>query len=1348
MKTFNELTGLYSLSKTVQFSAIPESKTAKLFQNYWDNLSESEVDGNTNFFSIDKDIATATETIKIVLNAFHEQFINFALSSNEMANYNFSVYLERYRERDTDAVEATLQEEIGKLIHSKAEAFIKKYTKNLPEKKAKKFEKEQDKLKKENKQCSVFSIMEMRELLQYNPSLCPKIVSKEDYDFALNKIQFFWHALDTYTKNRENYYVYEKEQTTSVITRIVYDILPTFCANIVLYENRTDTYNSMFSVLQESEVEMKIKNPVTNVYEDITGVDLRIFDINSFGGSLTQKFIEIYNIEVAKLNEVVNLYNQQFCGTTDFQKLKPFATLHKQIGCKPSVVPMSISLEAFYENEVENSKEGECKSLESLVQIIKDSVINYTLVQEKYSVLSFIGYLEDKNDYTGMYMIDQAIDSYIRKYMADAYAVKESLKSVKGCTTFDSKKPDGEQIKWNKAVELAPLFERLNNDYEFETAFKPTIYKEYSDILDVNKSISVNFVALLCADIRKTVNKATDFGLIEGLSFENKDYNVTLFKWLDSVLDLCRHIKSFNVPMNKIKGTELDTEMMQYVEHILEPNWFGWYAAIDTFVSRKPQDSVKENQLKLNFDTSSFLDGWSEGQEKLKLSVIIKKDGQYYLCILTNKKLFESDSVIYSNPNGNAYKMVIKQLSFRTLTGKGYVSAFGKRLRDEKDAQTAITNIKKLIKSKYLTKYPRLEETLDKDFASTSEMKRMIEPILEEYSQCEMVPINWEYLKEKEGNGVFILKLHNKDYSQASQGTKNLFTLYWEELFAKNSNHRINGGAKLFVRDAAGQECDTVIHEKGSYLLNKRDKNGDVIPNDVYTELYNYKNKKGKLVSQHAKDMLAQNLVVFKEVKEGHEIIKDKRFYSGRKYTFHCPIKFNEGAEAFPSIPEAAYARYDQLINDTMVNPMFLGIDRGEKHLVYWCELKADGTIKDCGNFDTINGIDYVQLLEDRANLRKREQKARRNRSGIKNLKESYVKLVTSEITKKAILPAVRNAEAPMYIVLEKLNKEMKGKRAHIEKQTYQALETALANKLSLFVDKNISEGPASIKQPLQLVPPFKTFDNIDGKDSFGIMQYTRANYTSVTDPLTGWRQSIYIQGGKSDEIIQRVIASFDDIRFDGKDYAFDYTDSNTKKRWTLYSGNNGQPLDRFYGFVKDADEHYTRIDVVRILDSLFANFDKTKSLRDQLASGVELKKNPNSSRTAADELRFVIKIIQQIRNTGNESKDDNYLQSPVRDNDGRHFDTRNAYLFNGLERIVDGDANGAYNIARKGYIMYMHRECWKKVGSPTYIPDKKKKKAVSALNLFVSDREWDLWLQDRGEWQKQLETFAIKTES
>lgn len=95
--------------------------------------------------------------------------------------------------------------------------------------------------------------------------------------------------------------------------------------------------------------------------------------------------------------------------------------------------------------------------------------------------------------------------------------------------------------------------------------------------------------------------------------------------------------------------------------------------------------------------------------------------------------------------------------------------------------------------------------------------------------------------------------------------------------------------------------------------------------------------------------------------------------------------------------------------------------------------------------------------------------------------------------------------------------------------------------------------------------------------------------------------------------------------------------------------------------------------------------------------------------------------MIQQIRNTGKPGmeRDDDFLLSPVRDSNGMHFDSRIYHDQLGKdapgsppELPVSGDANGAYNIARKG-IMMLDRI----VQNPEK-PD-----------LFIKDSDWDTWL-------------------
>ena len=164
------------------------------------------------------------------------------------------------------------------------------------------------------------------------------------------------------------------------------------------------------------------------------------------------------------------------------------------------------------------------------------------------------------------------------------------------------------------------------------------------------------------------------------------------------------------------------------------------------------------------------------------------------------------------------------------------------------------------------------------------------------------------------------------------------------------------------------------------------------------------------------------------------------------------------------------------------------------------------------------------------------------------------------------------------------------------------------------------------------------------------------------------------------------------------------------------------------------------QINVVELLDKLFAGFDKTKSFKEQIEDGrAELKKIDGRNETAWQSLRYALDLIQQIRNSGIKKEDDNFLYSPVRGENGEHFDTRN-YENNGeLSAIVDADANGAYNIARKGLIMDAHYKYWVKQGKPEI------KKGETALSLYVSDAEWDMYLLANEKWQEHLGDYALR---
>lgn len=1328
MKNANVLeqfTGLYSLSKTLRLKGDPETfkNTVKTFEKWWKEIEKEE----DSPFHKDTKLADAKIKMMAVIDNIHEQFINEVLLGEEFTKIDFSAYLDefrnnKFRNKVSKDTQRKLRNEIGVCFKKHVSIFLDSIQINVPDKQRIDTPKASLKNLRDNKILDILSV---------NKDFCPKSMNQCDYDTSIKELKGFWGILDTYNTNRANYYESNKEQSTAIATRIISDLLPTFCSNIVLYEKHSDEYNKMYSCLKRQGVEMKIKNPQTGCLIPIESIDFNVFTIDKFKKTVTQKDIEAYNFERAKINELVNLYNQQFSNTEGFQKLSPFSKLHKQIGCKPSVVSNIIRLEEEWEKDVKQKDKEICKSLETLINQINS---NFWTESGACIVENLITELK-QDSFEGLYMTDEGVETMLHKYVCAPFEIRESAKKIKSCVKIEKKE---QQAQWNTAVELQPLFQHIDKTFEYDRFFKPDIYGEYSHFLsDQDYSISVNIFHLFLYDLETQINAVKPFPYTE--SFKNNE-NVTkeLTTWLDALLRIFHWVKFFDIKQDDIKGNSLNIRLKNIVDDIFEADWFGWYNAARNFILKKPQDNVKEQKLKLNFNTSSFLKGWSVGYEEQKLGVIIRKEGTYYLSVLKERKLFDTDNK--NNPmypktdtDKTAQRMIIKQLDWKTLTGKGYKSMYGIKYSEEEKEDQAIERVKILIQKTYLKKYPNLEDVCSSEYKSKEDFQNAVEAILLQYSKCEWCDINWDYLLEKEKAGdVFMFRLHTKDFSPYSKGKKNLHTIYWEDIFSGDSCHRIGASAELFMRDAVAETPD-IIHKAGSYILNKRYRNGNIIPNDIYKEIYDYINDKTKHLSLEARKRFDNKEVKYKQVQEKHEIIKDKRFYFDKKYLFHCPITLNAKPKKEINADEA-----DAQINAgllQMQHPMFLGLDRGEKHLVYYCKIDENGNILACDNYDIINNTNYVQLLEDRAQLRKKEEKSWKQKTQIKDLKKGYISLVVNRIVEDAIITPIKNDTSLTYIVLEKLNKTMKQKRIHIEKQTYQKLESALGNKLSFLVSKDLKDGFASIKKPLQLVPPVRTYDDMDGKDSFGIMQYTRANYTSVTDPLTGWRQSIYIHSGTIEAIKKEILSIFDDICFDGSDYVFKYTDKNTGKQWQLYSGIHGEPLDRFRYDPKTKENKF--VNVVEILNVLFKDFDKKKSLKEQLKKGKVQMQRINSNRTAMDDLRFVINIIQQIRNTGNTPVDDNYLQSPVRDEKGRHFDTRKAKDFPELATITNGDANGAYNIARKGLLMYEHR----KYCNENHQQSKN-------LNLYISDKEWDLWLQDREEWKKRLSEFAIKKQA
>lgn len=1374
VKFGSEFVGQYSLSKTLRFELKPIGKTAETFEKWIDEIcKENFEDEIANFFYKDVKLRDSYLALKPIFDKIHENFITESLQCDAAKGIDFSIYFAEKQRKKSEGNSKAVKDNLSEIEKNLRKSIGDLFSRKMSDKPWVTYDKKGNPKFVKNK--SDFAGL-LQFVLDKADSFASDDISSETIKKHCENIKGFTGYFDKYMENRINYYVINKEQNTAVATRIVSELLPVFYNNRKRYLDKQEEFDALYSSLKDRNIECRYKDKITGEYFDIECFDVSVYDEKYFNYCLTQQEIEKYNAVIGRNNELLNLYNQQIKGKN--AKLNGFESLHKQIGCKGQKRYQDIELLHDRERDRKDNSAA-ILSIEGLLKEVKKKGDRYLCESDNVvTIYSIINWLKSSDNWEGIYINDKALNEISNRYFVNWSELRETLKENKAIAKYDIK--EDLPLKINKAVELSEIFYFLNS--------KSVRFKDEYQKLDDGASVGKYLINLVCADIETCITQF--FSLYEqGFDDEDEHNHLPLIqaiidnqtdgglykedltldainKWIGSACDIVRKCKYFVVGKNKIKGNAPNSSFYNMLNELMDSDFADFIKCYDkarNYLTRQPQDDVKGCKLKLNFGSSSLLKGWDLNKEKDNLGVILRKDGYYYLAIIDkeNKDIFAANNFI----GGDYYeKMKFKEIALsagiggfvrkcvKTAEGLGWkcpdecLNEDGKIIIRDEEVNENLPQIIDCYKD-FFDKYEkdgfkyRDYQFHFEDSCSYCTLKDFFNDVASQACIKDFRNISSSFIDECVDAGkLYLFRIWSKDSRTGAHGKKDLQQLYWEDIFRDDSPHRIAANAEIFWRKPIDGKA--FVHKEGSILVNKKDVDGETIPGSIYKEIFEYVNdsiKKDKL-SAEARKYLDEGKIVHKPAK--FTLIKDKRFYDGNKYFFHCPLVLNYTAKG---------ANLDNTVNDVIAtndNITFIGIDRGEKNLVYSCEVDIDGNIVNgnCKHYNTINGTDYLKKLEDVAVQRTEARKNWHKQAKIKDLKRGYIShvvhLLASNIVNKTEVDGKTILSPHSLVVFEKLTKEMKRGRQKIEKQTYQNLELALAKKLAFLVDKDVSEGVGTVNQPLQLVPEIKTYDrDIDGKNQIGIMLYTRAQYTSVTDPLTGWRKTIYISGIVG-EIMEQIYNKFTDICFDGKDYFFEYKEENVGHIWRLYSGKDGISLPRYiWNRTKNENEQY---DVKAKLDILFKNFDKSKSLLQQLKDGVKLCSDQNSKRTAVEELRYAIDMIQNIRNDGKNAKDKNMLYSPVRDAQGRHFDTRNASAFSGLETIVDADANGAFNIARKGAIMSQHIAEWVQAGRPKS-KLKNEKKEKSDLNLLIRDGEWDMWLLDREQWKKNLQIFSSR---
>jgi len=1356
MSVFKSFTNCYALSKTLRFELKPVGKT---FENMRTQLAYNK---DLQTFLKDQAIEDAYQKLKPLFDKLHEEFITDSLDSDQAKKIDFSEYLVLYEaKKELQAIEKKLREEIGK-------TFIAAGEKWKQEKYA------QYTWKKGSKVANGSDILLTQDVLELIRHLNDK--NEELKKMIEETFKGFFTYLSGFNQNRKNYYTIKEEKATAVATRIVHENLPKFCDNILFFIDRQTEYLIAHSFLKE-----KGRDLVNKDGKALLPITDSIFSIEHFNHCFSQKQIEAYNAQIGNANVLINLYNQAHNDEQGFKRLPAFKTLYKQIGCgKRKSLFFTLTCDTEAEASKMRNENKEAFSVEEVLNLaykagekyFQNSIEN----DSNLTIPKFCSYIEAQQDYDGIYWSKAALNTISNKYFANYHVLKDRLKEVK--VFQKAAKGSEEDVKIPEAIELEGLFaviDEVDGWRDEDIFFKKSLIEERKDekenkknkkrleVIKKAEKPSQALINLIFFDINEHIEQFFDTSkaILSLQEYKSKESKEAIKAWMDHALAVNQILKYFLVKENKTKGNPLDSEISNALKNILfegkiifdgkeiDVDWFRWYDALRNYLTKKPQDDAKENKLKLNFRNSTLAGGWDINKEPDNYCVILQdQNDKQYLGVIAKKekqrgynKIFEKtpENPLYKIDSGEVWqKMEYKQIAaptgiggfvrkcFKTAQQYGWkcpdncLNSEGKIIIKNDEAKENLEAIIDCYKD-FFIKYEKDGFSYKKfsfNFKKSSEYEELnnfFSDVERQGYKLDFTTINKAIIDQWVEDGtIYLFEIKNQDANDGKkEGHKNnLHTIYWKALFENNEDKpKLNGGAELFYRKA--------------------------LP----------KSKQEKIKDNH-----------------GKEIIKNFRF-SKEKFLFHCPIKMNYKAKSY-SDPKYALTEINNQINEALTtfgDIHFLGIDRGEKHLAYYWLVDKNGEMIDQGTLnlpfidqegkprsikkpkyfynkkkdkwesEEINCWDYNDLLDAMASNRDMARKNWQTIGTIKELKEGYISQVVHKIADIVVKHGA-------FIVLEDLNTGFKRGRQKIEKSVYQKFELALAKKLNFLVDKSAKSGEiGSVTRALQLTPPVNNYGDIEKRKQVGIMLYTRANYTSQTDPETGWRKIIYLKKGNEEAIKEQILQNFTDIWFDGLDYYFEYPNKNkSDKPWKLYSGKGGKSLDRFRrSRGKDKNEWTIEpVNVVNILKQVFVNFDEKRSLRSQIIEGKALARTKEKTDfTAWEALRFAIDLIQQIRNTGNNEKDADFLHSPVRDTNGNHFDSRSV----SHDRPTSGDANGAYNIARKGLMMNEHIRTWAKKGKPKY------DKNTNDLNLFISEEEWDLYLADKKAWQEKLLMFSSR---
>jgi CRISPR-associated protein Cpf1 len=1297
----------YAVSKTIRFELQPVGKTRE-------NFLKSE------FLERDEIKSRDYQNVKKIIDECHKKFIDDVLKNS---SFDWKPL--------ADATEEFIRTKKSEESRKKLSGERKK----MREKIAKKFSEENKEQYKKLTDSTPSKLL--KEILQNDAE-----ISAEDKK-SVETFRQFATYFSGFQKNRQNVYS-GKEISTAVPYRIVHENFPKFFQNAVSFG---DIQKKCPQVISQAEKELS---------EILGGTKLaEIFSVEKFNDFLCQGGahvgIDFYNKiiggegqkegdrKIRGMNEFLNLYRQQNAEFAAENKKIKFLPLYKQILSDRSSAftiqsidsdeELKFALTEFFENAekfIDPAKTAE------IFEKIADFDLNAIFVNRKD--LSFVSKILTGNwNFLQNCMNVFADEKFSRKLMTKTELNRWKKSEDAKSDDFFSFEELNEVLSYcsgNLSAAEIRMEDYFGKTFLYRSDGSGGKFEKSSEICEMS-------VSEICKKIRGQILQVKEIFAAESAEKSIRENHSAVEKiknCLDEFQNLFHRIKPLKT--NEPGDTNFYSEY-EPVYDALEKIMM-LYNKTRNYISRKI-DAPKK--IRLNFDTPTLAAGWDKNKENDDLAVIFIKNGFYYLGIMNPKSRKVLENPPESETDDVFQKMELKLTKDVTTTVpkcttevKLVKAHFANEntdfeLFDKKTFLKPITITRKIFdlnnktfngKKKFQIEYSRqtgdvvgykdavvtwidfckeflvsYKSTANFNYDSLKKsdsyenLKDFYDEVNEKLYSLKFKQIDKSYIDKLVDDGkLFLFKIHSKDFAPGTNGTPNLHTLYWKGVFdernLQNGVIRLNGGARIFYRKKI--QGEPVVHGAGTKLVNKTTQDGKIIPQNIYSEIYEFENGRKTEISDEAQKFREENKIVVKTA--SHEIIKDRRFYCEDKFLFHVPVTINFNAEKQAEPLNVRVRKFLKNNPDVSV----IGLDRGERHLIYLSLINRQGEILRQFTFNQVernkNGrnikVDYHAKLDAREKERDEAKKSWSEIGKIADLKEGYLSAVVHQIAKIMV-------ENNAVVVMEELNSGFKRGRFHVEKQVYQKFEKALIEKLNylVFKDRDFLEA-GGVLNGYQLTEKFESFVKMYRQSGF--LFYVDAGYTSKIDPKTGFANLFSFANLTSVTKKKEFFSKFGGIRYDAETSSFAFSFNYKKfggrgknclseKDWTVYSREKRIVYS-------SKNKSYAEIFPTEEFKKLFSQngirWESGENLSGEMQKiGGNLQDGEKPDKKICefwDGMLRNFKLTVQMRNSCAKTGED-FILSPVKCADGTFFDSR----IQDEKFPENADANGAYHIALKG---------------------------------------------------------------